>query len=202
MRVTGGEFKGLRLYSPKGLKVRPTSDMVRQALFNILKHKYIQEWNEAKVLDLFAGTGALGIEALSRGASEAFFVESHQTSVSVLKKNLEKLNLAEKSKIIKARIDNPSKRLLKILEQQSFDILFSDPPYSSGLSKDSLMLIANTGCLAPDGILVVEEKKWEKLPNKLEGKKLHLHLVDTRFYGQTALWFYAGEKKKTGYHES
>ncbi len=164
--------------------------MVRQALFNILEHNYIHNWHTVEVLDLFAGTGALGIEALSRGALKAIFVETHQSAVGVLEKNLASLGLIEKSEIIKAKIDAFSKRLLKVLEKHSFDLVLADPPYSTGLSVKSLILIANTGCMKPGGVAVIEESKGLELPRKFEGKKLELRLSDNRVYGQTALWFY------------
>ena len=190
MRITGGELRGRKLSSPKGLRVRPTSDMVRQALFNILNHNYVQDWNAIKVLDLFAGTGALGIEALSRGAKEALFVDFHPVSIDVLRNNLNRLGLTSKAKIVKSKIDLPSKKLLKMLRSQKFHLVFSDAPYSSGLSEKALNLILETGCLANQGIVVVEERKGVEMPSEITSKDLSLRLCDRRLYGQSSLWFY------------
>lgn len=192
MRITGGVFKGRRLFSPKGMKVRPTSDMVRQALFNILGHNYIQDWHSVKVLDLFAGTGALGLEALSRGASSVLFVESSPASIAALKRNVQSLGVSGRAEILKAGIDYPSNRLLKALETRAFDLIFSDPPYSTGLSIKSLALVAETGCLEEKGVVVIEERKGVELPREAEGKSSFLRLADHRVYGQTELWFYVG----------
>ena len=134
MRVISGSAKGTILYSLQGSTTRPTLDRVKEALFNIIQNEII----DAQVLDLFAGSGALGIEALSRGAKFAVFSDKSIQSVDIIKKNIEKTHLKEKAKIIKGNYLN----ILKECEEQyQFDLIFIDPPYADNMVKKSILNI-------------------------------------------------------------
>ncbi len=167
--------------------MRPTSDMVREALFQILTVRMERSWEECRVLDLFAGTGALGLEALSRGAREVVFVDNSPEALRLVRKNLDALGFPEKCRVVKADILRPDKRFLRLLENDSFDLVLADPPYSKGLGERALVLVDQTMALAPGGWMVVEEQKGVDM-NSLNG--LTLELDHLRCYGQTCLWFF------------
>ncbi len=180
MRVIGGAAKGRRLLAPKGQAVRPTADRVKESLFNILP----RDFAGMKVLDLFAGTGNLSIEALSRGADHAVLVDSSERSVAVIKENLRRLGFATKTEVWL----EPAARSLKVLarRKESFDIIFLDPPYDQGLAKRSLAIIAQCNLLGEAGTVVVEHSAREALQQRYDSLKLH----DERRYGDTLLSFY------------
>ena len=200
MRITGGQARGRRLIGPKGRCLRPTSDLVREALFQILAVRLKYPWESCSVLDLFAGTGALGIEALSRAAREVVFVDHHRSSLDLIRRNLSLCGFSERAKVVRADIRTGSKSLGLVLKHGPFNLVFADPPYSQGLGKKALEWVAETGALAPGGWMVAEESKGEKLPHKVISsreteKKGHetrssIQLMDRRIYGQTELWFY------------
>lgn len=183
MRIIAGAFKGRRLASVRG-KMRPTPDRVREAIFNILGEVV----PGARVLDLFAGTGALGLEALSRGARLAVFVEEHPASLAVLRKNLETLGLAEHVEVLPL----PVKAGLRKLAQRGgeFDLVFLDPPYGSGLAEASLRDLAALPILSPSARVVAEHSRWEVLPERVGP----LGLMELRRYGDTQVAFYVKEK--------
>ena len=148
MRVVAGTAKGATLFSPRGTKIRPTSDYVKENLFNIIG----DDVRGAAFLDLFAGTGAIGIEALSRGAVAATFVDISRVSVDLTKKNLGKVRLSEKSRVIQADVLAAVKRL----SGQKYDIIFLDPPYFDGFVEKTLEEIHRAAILADGGCIIVE----------------------------------------------
>ena len=152
MRVDSGKFKGRKLIENKFEHIRPTTDKVRQALFTKLQF-FIPE---SKVLDLFCGTGALGIEAISRGASEVVFADKDARSISLTIKNLNKLGLT--ARVLNATYQNAIKRL----SGEKFDIIILDPPYKSGLYEDCVKLIYQSGLLSENGIIVCEQNKEDE----------------------------------------
>lgn len=181
MRVIAGVCKGRRLAPVKGLSTRPTSDKVREAVFDIMQGRFPCR----KALDLFAGTGAMGIEALSRGASGAVFVDSDGASVAVIRRNLDACGLAERALVLKRDV----KSALRLLASkgESFDLIFIDPPYASSLAVDALREIDASGLISPGGIVVVEcSKRNPAPPFEME----HIELVDERSYGDTLVRFY------------
>ena len=180
MRVIGGAAKGRRLLAPKGEAVRPTADRVKESLFNILPG----DFSGMKVLDLFAGTGNLSIEALSRGADHAVLIDASERSVAVIRENLRRLSLAPTAGVWVA----PVGRSLRILarRQESFDIIFLDPPYDQGLANRSVAVIAQGNLLKKPGTIVVEHSARETLQQRYDSLKLH----DERRYGDTLLSFY------------
>ena len=177
LRVTGGELGGRRFKAPPGNEVRPTSDKVREALFAILADSVRVE----KAADLFAGSGALGLEALSRGAEHCLFVERRGAVLKVLRDNLVSLDLQKRSRILQADAAAPAKRLLLAGPVQ---LMLGDPPYEKGQVARLLQLAGGHGFLALGGWLVLEHSPRER-PVEAHG----LHLVDHRTYGQTELSF-------------
>jgi 16S rRNA (guanine(966)-N(2))-methyltransferase RsmD len=180
VRVIGGEFKGRILRAPQGGKVRPTSDRVREAIFDILGPL----WNFQRVLDLFAGTGSLGIEALSRGAQEAVFVEQGKSALTVLKGNLKALGLMKSRAWV---LPLSAKRGITVLAEKGerFDLIFMDPPYGKGLVGKAIGEIVQRGILAPTGIIVAEHSPRDEIVSPV-GLTISQH----RRYGDTAVSFF------------
>lgn len=155
MRITGGTFKNQILKSPKGIQTRPTSERLRETVFNIA-----QGYVEGKTfLDLYAGSGAVGIEAISRGASFATFIEKDRRALESLRENIKKLGLEKQTQVLIGDVLT----LLKKLSQSSFDLIFIDPPYEKGLQIKTLELIDKLELLADDGLLFVEESAQSEL---------------------------------------
>ncbi len=147
MRVISGKARGLKLTSPAGNDTRPTLDRVKEALFSML----LPYLSEASVLDLFAGSGALGIEALSRGADKAVFIDNSKAAIECVKKNLSAARLENSATVI---ISSAEDYLKKCTEK--FDIIFLDPPYAKGLYESTLSLIKDCNLLSESGIIVIE----------------------------------------------
>ncbi|RIK91634.1 MAG: 16S rRNA (guanine(966)-N(2))-methyltransferase RsmD [Proteobacteria bacterium] len=174
MRVTGGELKGRRIRVPSGASVRPTADRVRESVFARLG-----DFEGASVLDLFAGSGALGIEALSRGAASAVFVERAGAVAAVLRSNLDSLDLANRSRVLRADAPGAVRRLAQ--EGLRFDLVLLDPPYAEpDAAERTLRALATSGILARHATLVVEASRRAP-PAAVEG----LVAVDERRYGDT-----------------
>jgi len=181
LRVTGGQFRGRALAEPPDDRVRPTSDKVRQAMFNILAHNdFGLALEGAKVIDLFAGTGALGLEALSRGGAFVLFVDDSADSRALIRTNVEALNLTGATKIW--RRDATDLGPLGAGAGGPFDLAFLDAPYRKGLSEKALVSLVAGGWLAPDAVAMVETAVEESLavPDALR-------VLDRRVYGETAV---------------
>ena len=153
MRVVGGRLRSRPLAGPKSDAVRPTSDRSREALFNILIHAYGDPVTGARVLDLFAGTGALGIEAISRGAAYALFVDEGVEARALLRDNVEQLGLGGITRIFR----RDATRLGPVHPLEPFSLIFADPPYGKGLAEKALMSARDGGWLRPEALIVVEE---------------------------------------------
>ena len=181
MRIIGGRLRGRKLQTFRGSEVRPTADRVRESLFNILGRKFI----DANVLDLFAGTGALGIEALSRGARSAVFVDNSAQSLAVLCKNLDRCALRHHCRTIRWDIT----RNLKCLKEypETFDLVFLDPPYHCGLVPATLQRLEESGCLASEAVLAAEHE----IGAKFDIESSRFTCTDNRRYGRTALSFFS-----------
>lgn len=177
MRIIGGKYRGKILKSPTSDNIRPTGDKVKQALFTKL-HFFV---NGAVVLDLFSGSGALGIEALSVGAKRVYFVDKDRRSIALTKENL---------KGIEGNFEvlNMDYRLALLKLEEKFDLILLDPPYASGVYDDALDLIWEKGLLLDDGIVVCEH------PNEME---LHskFSIFDQKRYGTVTLTFLKIDKK-------
>src|SRR3954464_2794283 len=153
MRVVGGRLKGRNLASPSSQGIRPTADRLRESLFNILVHAYDDPIDGARVLDLFAGTGALGIEALSRGAAFALFVDDGVEARALLRGNVEALGLGGSSKVYRrdATLLGPAHPM------QPFSLVCADPPYGKGLAEKALASARDGGWLGAGALAVIEE---------------------------------------------
>ena len=176
VRVTGGDLRGFQLAEPGGSRLRPTTARVREAIFNVLAARV----EGAAVLDLFAGTGALGIEALSRGASRAVFVESHRDSARAIVQSLARGDLAGRSSVVRGALPGPIETL-----EGPFDLIFLDPPYDSDQASPTLSAIGPL--LASGGLVVYEHRSRYNPPER----PLGLTLTDRRVYGDTAVAFFA-----------
>lgn len=188
MRVTGGKYGGRALVPPPDMRVRPTSDKVRQAIFNILMHRDFDRGftpENAKVIDLFAGTGALGIEALSHGAKFCLFVDDAPESRALIRSNVEALHLTGASKIW--RRDATDLGPLNAGAGGPFDLVFLDPPYRKNLIAKALASLDAGGWLAPNALIVAESAADETVA--ADG----FTILDTREYGETRILFCARE---------
>jgi 16S rRNA (guanine966-N2)-methyltransferase len=153
MRIVGGRWRGRALAGPKSQAVRPTADRLRESLFNILIHGYGDPVGGARVLDLFAGTGALGLEALSRGANFALFVDDGVEARALLRQNVEALGLGGATRIFR----RDATKLGPAHPLEPFSLIFLDPPYGKGLGEQALISARAGGWLAPQALIVVEE---------------------------------------------
>ncbi|MBN2467173.1 MAG: 16S rRNA (guanine(966)-N(2))-methyltransferase RsmD [Deltaproteobacteria bacterium] len=177
MRVIGGILKGRRLQTYQGIVVRPTADKVREAVFDILAPCSLDGW----MLDLFAGTGSVGIEALSRGMERAVFVENNHRVLAILRKNICVCGLKERAKVVDRSVSTG----LKILgaRDEKFQLIFLDPSYGRGLVGHTLLGISEAGLLSRDGIVVAEHSSGETV----ESSYGSLVRDDCRRYGQTLI---------------
>ncbi len=177
MRVISGTAKGHKLVAPKSAKVRPALDQVKEAIFNIL-----YDVSGARVLDLFAGSGSIGIEALSRGAFHAVFVEEWGPAIECIRKNLDHCKLTDGATIMKMPVRIAIKTLIK--KDQPFDLIFVDPPYEKDLVNKTLDQLADSILVDENTLIVVEHHPKEPIQ---EPKSLTL--TDNRKYGQTDISF-------------
>jgi len=181
VRVISGERKGHKLKAPKGREVRPTEDKIKESLFNILRPLI----DEATVLDLFGGSGAIGIEFLSRGAKKAYFVDISSDSISVIRENLTHTKLIDRSNII----TKDAIRALSYFKDNNlrFDYIYLDPPFKEHeLLLKTLEIISNKALLSENGIIIVEHEKEFNLENEY----YNLIRYDYRSYGSKSLSFY------------
>lgn len=176
MRLWGPGHKG-------GLKLRPTSDRAREALFNILRPEVLRG---ALVLDLFAGTGALGLEALSRGAREAVFVDGSTLALGLIKKNIAQCGFSERTRVLRRDLLKGRFFLSSSGLGGPFNLLLMDPPYRQQICHRLLPELSAAGLIAPAGLVVCEESQDEELPEEVPG----LRVFDQRRYGDTGFWFY------------
>ncbi len=182
MRIVGGKHKGVRLAGPKTRAIRPTSDRTREAMFNILLHgTHVLDIEGARVLDLFAGTGALGLEALSHGAAYCHFVENDPSARGLIRENLETLGFTGVAKVWR----RDATKLGKCAPLAPFDLVFADPPYGKGLGEQALASAFEGGWIAPHALVVLEEDARTEIA-AIEG----LEELDRRNYGDTQVRIY------------
>src|ERR1700674_690467 len=153
MRIVGGRLGGRTLAGPKSQAIRPTSDRLRESLFNILAHGHGDPITGARILDLFAGTGALGLEAMSRGAQFALFIDDGAEARALMRQNVEALGLGGVTRIFR----RDATKLGPVHPVEPFSLAFLDPPYRHGLGEKSLASLRDGGWLAPEALVVVEE---------------------------------------------
>lgn len=187
MRVITGTAKGARLIAPKGMNVRPTLDRVREALFSIIGARI----PESRFLDLFAGSGANGIEALSRGASRCVFVDSSHSSIHAIRANLGHTHLAGDARCVQASLPRCLAALAET--EEPFDLVFADPPYKWTDFDKLLDRLRSEQLISKEGLIVLEHARTTELDERMHG------FVRTRqsHYGDTALSFYAPEAEPT-----
>jgi 16S rRNA (guanine966-N2)-methyltransferase len=180
MRIVGGRLGGRTLSAPKSQAIRPTADRLREALFNILTHSYGDPAPGARVLDLFAGTGALGLEALSRGAAFVLFVDDGAEARALLRSNVDALGAGGATKVYR----RDATRLGPAHPVEPFSLAFLDPPYGKGLAGRALASARDGGWLTPDALVVVEEAAGAGFiaPEGFEE-------IERRDYGDTELVF-------------
>jgi len=181
--------------------VRPTSDRVREALFQCLQSRYGVVWEDVVAMDFFAGSGAMGIEALSRGACAAAFVESDRNVFSTLKKNVDTCGLADRASLFLCDVFKGIARdLFRKAGYPPVTLLFADPPYGKGLSARFLQAVSSKGSfLAQEGMLLVEDRKNVVLDSALRGREVDLELKEVRVYGDTSLFIYFFRKRSGEY---
>lgn len=178
MRVISGKARGTILYTLEGEATRPTLDRVKEALFNILQN----EIRDARVLDLFAGSGALGIEALSRGAKEVIFSDKSVKAIQIIKKNIEKTHFEKQCDIVNQDYEKIIKN-----SKEKFDVIFLDPPYEADIATNAVKLIMEYELLQEDGMIVLETDQEKRELKKL--KEINVNLYDLRKYGRIRLIF-------------
>jgi len=179
LRIIGGDRKGLVLASPRGLALRPTSARVREALFDILG----AEVAGARFLDLFAGTGAVGIEALSRGAERCLFVEKERAVAAIVRRNLEAGGFGSRGTVL---VGSLPAALTRLPRGEDFDLVFIDPPYEDPLGEELLEILGRTASLSSHGRVILEHRKFRRPPESAG----RLHLRRSARYGDTVLSFY------------
>jgi len=186
VRITGGSARGRKLTSPRASEIRPTSDRVREALFNIIGPRIVG----SRVLDLFAGTGAIGIEGLSRGAASVLFVDQSPAVGRLIEANLRACIIRPSAAFVALNLaTNPHPQPLQAAAAVAgrFDLVIMDPPYQKNMARPVLAMVERADILAENSLIVVEEHRGAALPESVAS----LALTDHRRYGETGLWFYA-----------
>ena len=184
MRVISGVARGTKLSSIDDINTRPTLDRVKESLFNIIREEID---DDCTVLDLFAGSGAIGIEFLSRGANRVVFSDLSQKAIDMVNQNLEKTHLKSKADVI----NKDYQKTLEYLNEKSekFDIIFVDPPYKEDIAINSIILIEKLELLSNDGIIIIETDEYNRDTKELEKAHLKYKIYDVRKYGRATLIF-------------
>ena len=185
MRVISGTAKGTKLNSIEEMSTRPTLDRVKEALFNIVQTKI----EDSIVLDLFSGSGALGLESLSRGAKKAVLCDKSYEAIDIIKKNINKTHFEEKTKVLCMDY----KKCLSTIDEK-FDLIFIDPPYKLDIAVNSAEIILDNNLLSPDGIIIIETDEEEREIQKIK-KLSNIEIINLRTYGRVKLIFLKMKKR-------
>lgn len=185
MRIIGGKAKGTKLYTLQGENTRPTLDRVRESLFNILQY----EIRESIFLDLFSGSGAVGIEAVSRGAKKAILCDKSKEAIEIIRKNIEKTHIQGQVECYHKSFDE----LLKNRIKEKIDIIFIDPPYQTDYAYEAVKIILENEIIHEDSIIIIETDQEKRIEQQLES--LGIEIMDKRKYGRVYLIF-LGQKRK------
>ena len=198
--------RGRRIFGPKGGFLRPASDLVREAVFQILTVRMEEPWASSRVLDLFSGTGALGIEALSRGAMEVIFADRDKRALELAVRNLTVCGFLSHARLIRMDVTRKNRMSGQVLRHGPYRLILADPPYSAGLGARALDWVAEHNCLCEGGWMVVEAQKGTEMPEFVPiGGEISpgasrqvagLEKIDLRLYGQTGVWFYQYVRQK------
>ena len=179
MRIIGGAAKGTKLYTLKGERTRPTLDRVKESLFNIIQNKV----PESIFLDLFSGSGAIGLEAVSRGARKSIFCDNSKEATNIINKNIEKTHMEDKTKVYNMSFEE----LLKMKLDSKIDIIYIDPPYKTDYIYKALKILEKEDILNKDNLIILETDEKERIINEIEDIKIKI--VDQRKYGRANLIF-------------
>ena len=184
MRIIGGKLKGSNLYISKNLSTRPLKDLVRESIFNLLIHsnKISFKFEKINVLDLYSGTGSFGLECLSREANNVFFVENSSEAIKILKKNIEKLNLNNKTKIFSGNVFQEIEK--KEIYKSKFNLIFCDPPFKNIDVEKLIKSIIEKNLLEKNGIIILHRNKASK-----ENFSNKFKIIDERIYGMSKIIF-------------
>lgn len=188
MRIIGGKAKGRKLFFPSESKERPTSDFLREALFNLLG-----SLEEKTFLDLFAGSGSVGLEAASRGAKEVYFIEKNKNLIEIIKRNIQTCCLDKKFSIIAQDIEHGLEDLFK--KKSEIDIIFADPPYNRNMVRTTRDLLNKYQIFKEDSVIVIQHSIKEILTEPVDN---NIYLTDHRKYGDNALTFFKWRKNDAG----
>lgn len=180
MRIISGKAKGTKLYTLNGENTRPTLDRVKESIFNIIQN----EIEDAFVLDLFSGSGAIGLEFASRGAKKVFLVDSSKQACEIIKKNIEKTHMEEKTELYNMN----SITLLEKLKNFSFDIIYLDPPYKTDLIKQSIYKLIENNILTNKTLIIVETDEEKKITDQIETIE-KIKIINKRKYGRVHIFF-------------
>lgn len=179
MRIISGKARGTKLYTLEGKNTRPTLDRVKESLFNIIQN----EIQDSLFLDLFSGSGAIGLEAVSRGAKMATLCDNSKEAIQIIKKNVLKTHLEEKIKIYNCSFEN----LLKTKINEKQDIIYIDPPYETNFAYEAVKIILEQDLIKEDSTIIIETDQEEKIIKEI--KKLEVEVIDIRKYGRAYLIF-------------
>jgi len=166
MRIIAGKFRGRRLISPRDATIRPTTDRLRESIFNVLAHR-LGTFEGTRVADIFAGTGAFGLEAASRGAAFITFIEKHRQSLELIRQNLDQFDIKDKADILIADARNLPNA------SNPYNVIFMDPPYGKGLAEPTLQSLISANWIAPTGLVIVERAEEDifEFPDQFEAIK-------------------------------
>lgn len=179
MRIISGKARGTKLYTLEGIETRPTLDRVKESLFNII----IDRIYDSYVLDLFSGSGAIGLEFASRGAKKVVLCDASKSATEIIEKNIKKTHLDNAVELYNLDF----KKMIKKLENNKFDIIYLDPPYKTDYIIESISLIKNNKILSEYGIIIAETDEPEKIKKQLE--EIDAKITDQRKYGRANLFF-------------
>lgn len=187
MRIISGKARGTKLYTLEGIDTRPTLDRVKESLFNIIQDRI----EDSIILDLFSGSGAIGLEFISRGAQYAYLCDDSKYAIEIINKNIQKTHFEDKVKVLKKDF----KSALQQLKEKKFDIIYLDPPYKTDFIKESLELIYIYECLDESSIIILETDEKEKVHKEINDMNL-FEIIDERKYGRANLIFLKSIKQK------
>ncbi len=182
MRIIAGKYKGIRLLAPDGQDVRPTTDRIKESIFNILSSK--KDFLGTSVLDIFSGSGALGIEALSRGAESVIFCDNNRASIALTRSNLSKIHSSA------TVLAGDFRLTLKKLSGNKFDFIFADPPYGAGFYGEIINLVEKYGLIAKNGIIILEHSALSDLI--IDEKR---YIIDCRKFGSVGAAFLTAKEE-------
>ncbi len=179
MRIIGGKARGTKLYTLEGDNTRPTLDRVKESLFNIIQ----KDIPESTFLDLFSGSGAIGLEAVSRGAKKAILCDNSKEAINIIKKNIDKTHLQEQVELYQL----PFERLLNDKIREKIDIIYIDPPYKTDFVYNAIKIILSKNLIDQDSIVIIETDEEERIIKQME--TLNIEIVNQRKYGRAHLIF-------------